>query len=188
MKDESEETLMAAYAGGSPRAFERLFQSLAPRVHGFFQRSFRDREVADDLTQQTFLKLHRNRHRYDATRPLRPWVFTIAASVRRDELRRRYRLPPQAGEDALERVESNEPSPANSEGLDPSIKLALHAALDRLPESQRVVLQLHRFEGLTFAEIAEVLGTTAGAVRVRAFRAYERLRAELGPLLVEAEA
>ncbi|MND06340.1 RNA polymerase sigma factor RpoE [compost metagenome] len=49
------------------------------------------------------------------------------------------------------------------------------------------MIQLHRFEGLTFAEIAEVLGTTAGAVRVRAFRAYERLRTELQPLLEESE-
>jgi RNA polymerase sigma-70 factor (ECF subfamily) len=183
--EESEEALMAAYAAGSPQAFQRLFERLAPRVHGFFQRSFRDREVADDLTQQTFLKLHRNRGRYDASRPLRPYLFTIAASVRRDELRRRYRLPPQAGEEALERVESSD-SPISGR-LDPAIKNALHAALDALPETQRVVIQLHRFEGLTFAEIAEVLGTTAGAVRVRAFRAYERLRTVLQPLLEESE-
>lgn len=186
MQDDSEEALMAAYAAGSPQAFERLFERLAPRIHGFFQRSFRDREVADDLTQQTFLKLHRNRGRYDPTRPLRPYVFTIASSVRRDELRRRYRLPPQAGEEALERVESND-GPADSGRLDPAVKTALHAALERLPETQRVVIQLHRFEGLTFAEIGEVLGTTAGAVRVRAFRAYERLRTELQPLLGDPE-
>jgi RNA polymerase sigma-70 factor (ECF subfamily) len=56
-------------------------------------------------------------------------------------------------------------------------------AIDQLPESQRVVVQLHRFEGLTFAQIADILGTTALAVRARAFRAYETLRLELADLV-----
>src|SRR5262245_12360590 len=86
-----EETLMARYAAGDLAAFRRLFELLAPRVHGFFLRSFSDPCIADDLTQNTFLKLHRARASYRPDLPLKPWVFTIAASVRRDELRRLYR-------------------------------------------------------------------------------------------------
>ena len=55
----------------------------------------------------------------------------------------------------------------------------VRAALEALPESQRAIVHLHRYEGLTFAEIARVLGTTEGAVKLRAFRAYERLRKQL---------
>src|SRR5262245_33602140 len=84
----SEEALMVRYIDGDVAAFRRLFALVAPRVHGFFMRSFSDPCVAEDLTQSTFLKLHRARASYRSDRPLKPWLFTIAASVRRDELRR----------------------------------------------------------------------------------------------------
>jgi RNA polymerase sigma-70 factor (ECF subfamily) len=178
---------MAEYASGDPTAFKRLFDLLAPKIRAFFLHSFPDRAIADDLTQATFLKLHRARATYRADRPLKPWVFTIAAGVRRDELRRRYRLPPLDDAD-LEHMESAmiaagelgvpASSAAASDDLD-----EVRAAVARLPDSQRVVVHLHRYEELTFEQIAEVLSTTPGAVRVRASRAYERLREELRPLL-----
>jgi RNA polymerase sigma-70 factor (ECF subfamily) len=175
---------MARYVSGDLRAFEALFARLAPRLHGFFRRAFGDQAVADDLMQTTFLKLHRAKQAYDPARPLRPWLFTIAASVRRDELRRRYRLPSTAGEEELARAEAVGPDPTVHQ-LKAEAADAVRAALARLPESQRTVLHLHRYEGLTFEEIAGVLGTSHGAVRVRACRAYERLRRELEPWLTQ---
>jgi RNA polymerase sigma-70 factor (ECF subfamily) len=184
----TEEAWMASYASGDGRAFPRLFRALAPRIHAFFLRSFHDRGVADDLMQATFLKLHRARAAYKRELPVRPWVFTIAAGVRRDELRRRYRLPSLVSEDDWEKVEpSVEGAPVDSGEATDEVE-AVRVALARLPESQRVVLHLHRYEGLTFEQIAEVLGTTPGAVRVRASRAYERLRQELEPLLAKGGA
>jgi len=59
----------------------------------------------------------------------------------------------------------------------------VRAALSRLPETQRTVIHLHRYEGMTFSEIARVLGTTPGAVKLRAFRGYETLRVQLKGLL-----
>jgi RNA polymerase sigma-70 factor, ECF subfamily len=178
----TEESLMARYVAGDVAAFRRLFEKLAPRVHGFFLRSFGDPCVADDLTQNTFLKLHRARGAYRPDLPLKPWVFTIAASVRRDELRRLYRLPPHVGEGELEHAEiaagsllTREPESNGAPEGD-----EVRDAIARLPESQRVVLHLHTYEELTFHEIATILGTTPGAARVRASRAYERLREELG--------
>ena len=70
--DMTEEALMAAYVAGDRGAFDRLFSTLAPAVHGFFLRSFGSRAVADDLMQNTFLKLHRARASYEPSRPLRP--------------------------------------------------------------------------------------------------------------------
>ncbi len=179
--------MMAAYAAGDPRAFANLFAVFGPKVHGFFMRSFRNPAVADDLLQTTFLKLHRARADFRAELPLRPWVFAIAARVRLDELRKRRRLPEDLDEEGLARAEEAESARA-SVGADADFEISERAgqvrvALDRLPESQRVIVHLHRFEGMTFAAIAETLGTTEGAVKLRAFRAYQRLRKELLPIL-----
>jgi RNA polymerase sigma factor (sigma-70 family) len=174
----TEESLMARYAAGDELAFRELFGLLAPRLRAFFFRSFVDVSLAEDLTQTTFLRLHRARGSYCAELPLKPWLFTIAASVRRDELRRIYRLPPHVGEAELEQAEGQSlhhggpfKKPESRDSVD-----VIRAAVNRLPESQRAVLHLHCHEELTFEQIAQVLGSTPGAVRVRASRAYERLR------------
>lgn len=178
----TEEGLMAAYCEGDALAFERLFAALGPRVHAFFIRSFRSSSLADDLTQNTFLRLHRARAQYRRDLPLRPWVFAIAARVRLDEYRRQARLPEELDEAALVRATdaSGLPhaAPETEIAIGRRIQL-VRAALESLPESQRVIVHLHRYEGLTFAEIARVLETTEGAVKLRAFRAYERLRRQL---------
>jgi RNA polymerase sigma-70 factor (ECF subfamily) len=184
----NEEALMAAYVEGDPQAFSRLFRSLAPRVHGFFLRRFGDPAVADDLLQMTFMKIHRARHDYRRDSPLRPWVFTIAARVGLDEHRRRGRRPEAADDERLKQLPQDAAAgqaPLDGQQLVERAQLAaeVRAALQRLPESQRVVIHLHRYEGLTFDQIGQVLGTTEGAVKLRAFRAYEQLRKDLAPLL-----
>jgi len=176
----TDEELMSAYVAGDARAFERLFSRFAPRLHGFFLRSFRSGAVADDLLQQTFMKLHRARARYRPELKLAPWLFAVASRVRLDELRRRLRLPEDAGEDAVARADEQAPRDPPSAN---DLRDAVRAALDGLPESQRTVIHLHRYEGMTFAEIAKVLGTTEGAVKLRAFRGYETLREQLKELL-----
>ena len=165
---------MSAYAAGDRRAFGELFVRLAPRVHRFLRRSFDEDTVVEALTQSTFLELHDERRRYDPRQPLRLWVLTLAAGIRRDELRRRYRLPARAEEDEIVRVE-NTATASRDVSVNATLADAMHAAIERLPESQRVVFHLHRCERLTLAEIASVLGTTSNAVRLRARRAYESL-------------
>jgi RNA polymerase sigma factor (sigma-70 family) len=183
----TEEALMAAYCDGDRAAFERLFSVLGPRLHGFFMRSFRSEAVADDLTQTTFLRLHRARADYQRAQPVRPWVFTIAARVRLDEYRLRHRLAEDFDEEALARAQESRADevPPESQAQSAELMVLVRRALEALPESQRVIVHLHRYEGLTFAEIAKALGTTEGAVKLRAFRAYERLRKQLGPRLHE---
>jgi RNA polymerase sigma-70 factor, ECF subfamily len=180
----TEEALMAAYCDGDRAAFERLFAALGPRVHGFFLRSFHSEAVADDLMQTTFLRLHRAREDYHRDQPLRPWVFAIAARVRLDEYRRRKRAPEDLDDEALARAEEagtrQGPEADSAAGQRAE---TVRAALDALPESQRLIVHLHRYEAMTFAEIGRVLGTTEGAVKLRAFRAYERLRKQLAPLV-----
>lgn len=170
---------MARYAAGDAAAFRRLFAMVGPTIRAFFLRSFRDPAVADDLLQTTFLKLHRARSSYRPELPVRPWLFTIAARVRRDEFRRRYRLPPHVGEDDWERFEVQMQEERKETNGESDLAETVRAAIDRLPEAQRAVVYLHRYEGLTFEEIAAVLSTTPGAARTRASRAYDALRKEL---------
>jgi len=185
INDQDEQALMARYASGDDRAFDALFDAFAPRLMVFLRRGFGDASVAEDLLQLTFQRVHASRASYRPDSPVRPWLFTIAARVRIDELRRRYRVPPMADEEALDHLVAAEPIEAARDMEDRA--RAVRDAVDSLPESQRVVVHLHRFEGLTFSQIANVLGVKEGAVRVRAFRAYETLRERLRPL-VQAEA
>jgi RNA polymerase sigma-70 factor (ECF subfamily) len=181
-READEETLMEAYAAGDEGAFERLFRSLAPSVHAFFVRSVGRGGVADDLLQTTFLKLHGARARWRKGEPLRPWVFTIAGRVRVDWLRRQGR-----DEGELDDEQVPDPAPGDPAGALEARERAdrVRAALEALPEPQRVVVHLHRIEGLGFAEIGQALGITEGAAKLRAFRAYGRLRELLSELVAE---
>jgi RNA polymerase sigma-70 factor (ECF subfamily) len=180
----SDEALMAAYVAGDERAFALLFRRTAPSIHGFFMRSFTSRATADDLMQTTFFKMHRARAQWRPERRLRPWLFSIAARVRLDELRRRYALREDADPEAIERAADAAVAPAAEDPAEHAdLAAAVQAALAALPESQRVVVHLHRFEDLTFAEIGAILGASEGAVKLRAFRAYAELRRRLEGLL-----
>ena len=175
--EETLESMMSAYAAGDRLAFTRLFERTRGGVYSFFLRSIRDPRAAEDLMQTTFMKLHAARSSYDPTLPLLPWLFAIANRVRLDEFRRRHRLPPEAGEKALEQLEVDD-DPADRIAKAQRARSA-DAALDALPETQRIVLQLRHVEGMSFAEIAQALGVPEGALRVRATRGYEKLRALL---------
>ncbi len=179
---------MAAYADGDRRSFAALFRRWAPRVYGFFLRALGEPAAADDLLQVTFLNVHRARRKFRPVLSLRGWLFSIAAHALHDELRRRKRIPlaPEEQQEAVADTVAAEDEPVSLESLQRA--RTVRAALERLPESQRAVLYLHRFEQMSFAEIARVLGTSEGAVRLRAFRAYERLRRELLPILQEDDA
>ncbi|MCB9554772.1 MAG: RNA polymerase sigma factor [Deltaproteobacteria bacterium] len=188
-REVDEEALMAAYAQGDLAAFERLFRSLAPRVHAFFVRRFGNEAIADDMLQVTFMKLHRARADYRAGSAVRPWVFTIAARVGLDEIRRRGRRPEETDDERVDRAYSAEAVQRAVDERDPveqaDLQMRVREALEALPESQRSVVHLHRYEGLTFKEIGAVLGLSEGAVKLRAFRAYEALRDNLAAFVTD---
>src|SRR6185295_10786994 len=116
--------------------------------------------------------------------PVTPWAFAIARRLLIDE-GRRHRREPRRGDDgdgrAVERAVSGE-RPADEQIQSSEISLLIRRELARLPEGQRVAFELVKQEGLTHAEAADVLGTTVNAVKLRAHRTYQALRAVLGPL------
>lgn len=178
---------MAAYAAGDDRAFQPLFRALAPRLLAFFRRSIADGALCEDLVQTTFARLHAARASYRTGAAVRPWVFTIAARVRIDELRRRQRRPRAADDRELEQLTADSDADPDFAGIDAVDQAArdgsVREAIEALPPGYRMVIHLHRFEGLSFPEIGSVLGCSAGAARIRAFRAYAILRERLRPLV-----
>ncbi len=177
---------MDAYVRGDAAAFERLFATLAPALRAFFLRSVASAADAEDLMQTTLLKLHGARDRWRRGKPLRPWVFTIAARVRCDWLRRKGRAAedPLAEEEPAPALEADEATGAGARERAERVR----AAVEALSEPQRVIVQLHRFEGLSFREIGSALGISEGAAKLRAFRAYEQLRRALLDLAAESSA
>ncbi|HEY2029862.1 MAG TPA: sigma-70 family RNA polymerase sigma factor [Myxococcales bacterium] len=176
---------MARYVEGDRRSFAQLFARWAPRLHGYFLRAGGSRGEADDLLQATFLRVHRARESFRGELGLRGWLFTIAARVRKDEVNRRLRNPSGADPAAAEEIAApaeEDPAVANERAQ------AVRAALARLPEAQREVIYLHRYEHMRFGEIAAVLGISEGAVKLRAFRGYERLRIDLAAFFAEDQA
>lgn len=168
-REPTDESLMASYVTAKDRsAFEALYRRHAPKLYAFFRRTVRSDHVAQDLTQQTFLHLHRARRDYRQGRPLRPWLYTIAVNVRRQHVRTRMRRPEAPIEAAAE--------PSTGPGVSTATDRLVRRALEELPEGQREVVVLHWYQGLSFAEIAEAVGASRSAVKVRAHRAYNRLR------------
>jgi RNA polymerase sigma-70 factor (ECF subfamily) len=171
---QSDEQLMIAYVAGSKAAFDELFARYAPVLLRLMLRELRMREEANDLVQQTFLQVHRARRDFDPTQRFKPWVFTIALNLKREYFRRRKRKP-----EAQLDMEVHEPAvdPRGQEQADASREL--QRGLADLPNDQREVIELHWFEGLSFAEIAQCVGASVSAVKVRAHRGYVRLRGGL---------
>jgi len=170
----SNEDLMISYIQGEREAFERLFRRYAPLVLGLGRRHLGDEDAAKDLLQQTFVRLHGARRDYRPGEPFHPWVMTIAMNLVRDQWRRRKRRPTTTLD---HEPEADDPSPLGSSRLEAGERATrLHDALAALPTGQREVVELHWFQEQPFAEVARMVGSTEGAVRGRAHRAYARLK------------
>ncbi len=172
----SDEQLMSAYVAGDAAAFRLLFDRYAPILLRAMLRELYVREEANDLVQQTFLQLHRARFDFDPGQKLKPWLFTIALNLKREYFRRKKRRP----ERTLELDAALEPSVGALGAAQVEARRTLGRALAVLPPDQRRVIELHWFDGLDFPEVAEVVGASVSAVKVRAHRGYVRLRQVLG--------
>lgn len=171
----TDEELMARYVErGDAKAFEALFGRYSGRLFALFLRSVPSREAASDLVQQTFLHVHRARRDFQQGRTLRPWIYTIAINLRREYFRRKKRKP----ETSFDPIVHGEPSvePRSTSVRDRMVR----RALAQLPDNQREVILLHWYEELSFPEIADAVGASLSAVKVRAHRGYKRLRSLLG--------
>lgn len=177
--------LMARYCDGDASAFRELYAQVAPRLLGYLLRMARHRAVAEDLLQQTFMKVHRARGAYVRGADPVPWIYAIAHRTFLDEARRQRRAVVRVGDgDDLPEARADLRGEADDRRdeprADPELVAATLDALARLPAPQREAVVLTKLDGKSVAEAAAIAGTTTGAMKVRAHRGYEALRRLLG--------
>jgi RNA polymerase sigma-70 factor (ECF subfamily) len=170
---------MDRYARGEDSAFDEVYDKLAPRLYRFLLRYTRDHARAEDVVQQTMLQIHRARGRFIPGAEVTPWAFAIARRLVIDQHRRSGREVLAPTDDAVGDLLVSLDSGADELAIAKEVALRLGEELRRLPENQRVAFELIKQDGLSVAEAAQVLGTTIAAVKLRAHRAYEALRAAL---------
>lgn len=176
---------MGRYVDGDAGAFRELYALLAPRLLGYLLKMARQRALAEDLLQQTFLKVHRARGAYVKGADPVPWIYAIAHRTFLDEVRKKKRaivdvgagdvLPEIPADLAGTTADQRDDGRADPEDVEQAL-----AALGQLPAAQREAVVLTKLDGKSVAEAAEIAGTTVGAMKVRAHRGYEALRALLG--------
>lgn len=182
---------------GDPTSWQRLVEMYSPRVFGLLVRRCGDRDLAEELTQATFVKLVINLQSfagYEERGRFEPWLFRIAMNKLRDEMRRRRRqavvidMGPAATGDAhlASGWAAAKPPGAASEASGPAELISreeeheqLRQAVKTLSEADQQVLYLRHTAGLSFAQIAETLGQPLGTVLARGHRALAKLRKKL---------
>ena len=160
---------MERYQQADPEAPAALVGALSPALLRFFKSQVANREQADDLLQEAWLRIHRVRHTYRPGEPVLPWIYAIARRVRVDGYRRTRRIT--LHEIAME-VLPDVPARAEARNPGPTFDTLVAA----LPAAQREVVTMLKVGGLTLDEVARATSSTVGAVKQKAHRAYERMR------------
>jgi RNA polymerase sigma-70 factor (ECF subfamily) len=171
---------MSRYAEGDDAAFSRVFSGLAPRLHAFLRRLGGTDDLASDLTQETFLRMHRARGTFVPGNRVVPWAYAIARNcfvshTRSPRVKASRSTVDIADHDAAAGLDASAEETAATRQSAELVERTLAA----MSAANREAFVLIRFEGLSVAEAAEILGASEGAVKLRAFRAYELLREAL---------
>jgi RNA polymerase sigma-70 factor (ECF subfamily) len=171
--------LMLALRAGDGSAFDALFARWSAPLLRYLERMVRDPGLAEELTQEVFLRVHRARERYEPDARFSTWLFTIATRIAWNELRRpRHRHPHDALEGDLESgplpLAADQPA-ADAVADARRTGAVVERALGLLPERQRSALWLAAVEGLSYAEVAAALETTERSVKALVHRARTAL-------------
>lgn len=184
-RETSDAALVRQTLAGSGRAFHDLVRRFERPVLTVILRMVDDRQLAEDLAQETFVKAHRALDRYDPRRKLASWLFKIAHNTTIDHLRRRQldTVPLEAstsdGEERWEIHETPEDEAPDRRLEQREARSAVARALGRLKPTYREILLLRFQQGLAYREIAEVMGLEMNTVKVQLHRARKLLATEL---------
>jgi RNA polymerase sigma-70 factor (ECF subfamily) len=195
----SDEDLLIRFCKGQKDAFGILVRRYEHELYGYLRRYLSDGSLAEDVFQNTFLQLYIKSDQYEAGRPVRPWLYTIATNQAIDALRRNSRhqhvsLDHQREEgfdgdihSLLETLEGRGPSPMDA-AQGSERRERVRASVDKLPDFLRQVLILAYYQGLKYREIADVLDIPVGTVKSRLHAALVKLQEmwSVSPTLFEA--
>ena len=168
----SDEDLMARVAEDDERAFPELVRRFQGRVTNLISRVLNDRNGSDDLAQEVFVRVFVHRRNYRRGSKFSTWLFTIAANLAKNEIRRRVRrrnwfsldaMQEMLGDSAIQLADKTE---GHDIGLErQQLRDEVGSAIATVPEKYRLALVLRDIEGLPYEEIAEVLGIPGGTTR-----------------------
>ena len=186
--------LMLDVKAGDEASFELLLQRYRTPLVNFLFRMVRNREQAEDLAQEVFLRVYRAREDYVPSAKFTTWLFRIATNLALNSMRdTRYQklevsidapvtVDAEAGDERPLDVAEKRPNIEQHLVEDVRVKMIRHA-INKLPEKQRAAVLLHKYQELDYTEIAKILSCSESALKSLLFRAYEALRVELAPLV-----
>jgi len=191
LKQLDDSGVVAAFLDGEKRAFGELVERYQTRLLNFVYRTTGDRERAEDLVQETFIRVYRHLHRFDQSKKFSTWVYTIASNLAKNELRNRSRNPLvlfqtiKKNWDADARPLEWEDNTYRPDDLfrKRHLKSMVENTVDQLPEHHRTVFILREMEGKTYEEIADITGANLGTVKSRLNRARNNFAQLIAPLL-----
>jgi len=183
--------LVERYLAGDERGFQVLVQRYQNRMVNFIQRSIGDRDRAEDLAQEVFIRVYRHMARFDTTKKFSTWIYTIASNLAKNELRNRSRNPLVLFQTLTSRWDNDHrPLQFEDSSMRPddlyhkrNLQEAVERAAEQLPEHHRIVFVLREIEGKSYEEIAEITDTQLGTVKSRLNRARNRFAQIIAPAL-----
>jgi len=181
--------VVGAFLGGEERAFQELVERYQTRLLNFIYRTIGDREKAEDLVQEVFIRVYRHIHRFDRTKKFSTWVYTIASNLAKNELRNRSRNPLvlfqtiKGNWEDEDRPLQFEDTSARPDDLfrKRHLRALVEETVAKLPEHHRQVFVLRELEGKSYEEIAEITDCNLGTVKSRLNRARNAFASIIEP-------
>lgn len=183
--------VVSAFLEGESRAFDELVNRYQNRLLNFVYRTTGDRERAEDLVQEVFVRVYRHIHRFDRSRKFSTWIYTIASNLAKNELRNRSRNPLVLFQTIRRNWEDDDrPLQFEDPGTRPDdlyrkrhLREAVEEAVEKLPPHHRNVFVLRELEGKSYEEIAEITSCNLGTVKSRLNRARNAFASLVAPSL-----
>lgn len=183
--------VVSAFLGGEERAFTELVERYQTRLLNFIYRTIGDREKAEDLVQEVFIRVYRHLHRFDRSKKFSTWAYTIASNLAKNELRNRSRNPlvlfqtvQKSYQDDDRPVEFEDPNSRPDDMYHQRhLQKIVEETVSKLPEHHRNVFILRELEGKSYEEIAEITDCNLGTVKSRLNRARNSFAEIIAPFV-----
>lgn len=183
--------VVTAFLAGEERAFSELVDRYQTRLLNFIYRTIGDRDRAEDLVQEVFIRVYRHLHRFDRSKKFSTWVYTIASNLAKNELRNRSRNPlvlfttMQGSHEDEDRPLEFEDATSRPDDMyrHRHLRELVEDTVSKLPEHHRQVFVLRELEGKSYEEIAEITHCNLGTVKSRLNRARSAFAAVIEPFV-----
>src|SRR5512132_1180506 len=181
--------VVASFLDGEERAFQELVERYQTRLLNFIYRTIGDREKAEDLVQEVFIRVYRHLHRFDRSKKFSTWAYTIASNLAKNELRNRSRNPLVLFQ-TVQKNFQDEDRPLQFEDTTSRpddmyrkrhLREIVEESVAKLPEHHRNVFILRELEGKSYEEIAEITECNLGTVKSRLNRARNSFAEIIAP-------